>query len=287
MVSIPAKQTEDFSLPALGLGTWQMGGRYERDPNNDDERDVDAIRYAIRSGIRHIDTAEIYAAGHAEEIVAQAIKGTPREELFITTKVSDEHLRYDDILRACEGSLNRLGAAYIDLYLVHAPNPAIPLQETVRAMDALVESKLIRFIGVSNFHVPLLEEAQSYAKHKIVNNQIHYALYARAFEENGTIEYCQKNDIIVTAYRPLGKGKLTQKGNSRIDALAVKYGKTPAQIALNWLVQKPNVVAIFKSSNADHIRENLGAIGWQLSEEDTKELDAKYPRGETMYVPTS
>jgi diketogulonate reductase-like aldo/keto reductase len=283
--TIPAKRAGEFELPVLGLGTWQMGGRYERDPGSDDARDVAAIRAALELGIRHLDTAESYAAGHAEELVGEAIRGFNRGELVLTTKVSSEHLRYDDVLRAAEGSLKRLGVDYLDLYLIHGPNPQVPLTETMRAMDELTDRRLVRHLGVSNFDSALLAEAQRWAQYRIVSNQIHYSLTARAFEENGTLPYCRDHDVIVTAYRPLGKGDLTLHGKPLVDELAVKYGKTPAQIALNWVIGKPNVVALFKTSNIRHLEENLGALGWALEPEDAARLDSEFPRGETMYVP--
>lgn len=285
MTEIPKKQAGDFALPVLGLGTWRMGGVEERDFSNDDERDIAAIKAAIELGLTHIDTAEFYAAGHSEELVAQAIAGFDRENLFITSKVYPSHLRYDDVIKAAKKSLKRLGIRKLDLYLIHHPNPGVPLSETMRAMDYLLENELTRFIGVSNFDVPLLQEAQSHTKYKIVNNQIHYSLLARGYEENGTLEYCCENKILVTAYRPVGKGDPNFLGHPLLGEIAKKYGKTPAQVAINWVINKPNIVALVKTSNIEHLKEDLGALGWRLLEEDEKELDEKFPRGETINLP--
>ncbi len=284
-VTLPVKRIGKFALPVIGLGTWTMGGSYTAD-TTDDEKNIAAIRFALRSGIYHLDTAEIYGQGHAEELVGRAIRSFDRQQLFITSKVSWHHLRYDQVIRAAQSSLGRLGIRQFDLYLIHAPNPAVPLKETMRAMDYLLENEKTRFIGVSNFTILLLEEAISLTKYKIVANQIHYSLSARAYEENGTLNFCLRNNILVIAYRPLGKGELLQQDNSLLLDMAEKYKKTPAQIALNWVIGKPNVVTIFKSANPDHILDNLEAVSFSLAPEDEKKLDLYFPRQETMLVGT-
>ena len=279
---IPKKRAGDFELPVLGFGTWEMSGRFERDPQNDDERDIKIIQTAIKLGITHIDTAEIYAGGYTETLISKAIQKIDRDKLFITTKVSWEHLKYDEVIRAAKGSLKRLEIDKIDLYLIHGPDSNVSLKETMRAMDYLLENEITRYIGVSNFDVPLIEEAQSHTKYKIVNNQIHYNLLARTYEENNTLEYCHKNNILVTAYRPIEKGEILESENEILDRLTKKYNKTKVQIAINWLINKPNIVTLIKTSNADHLKENLGALGWQLESEDEKDLDQNFPHGETL-----
>lgn len=283
---IPLKRVGDFALPVLGIGTYQMGGGLARDWTNDDERDTAALVAAMAAGVTHIDTAEIYAGGHAERLVALAIQRRGLPGLFLTSKVYPTHLRYDDVIRACRGSLERLGIDQLDLYLVHGPNAEVPLAETMRAMDWLVDAALVRFIGVSNFDVPLLQAAQAASRHKIVTNQIHFSLVARTYQENGTLEYCRRHGILVTAYRPLGKhGELAIASHAMIDRMARAYGKTPAQIAINWVISQPNVVALVKTSNLDHLREDLGALGWKLEPNDAAELDIHFPRGETISGP--
>ncbi|MDD5109887.1 MAG: aldo/keto reductase [Patescibacteria group bacterium] len=285
-LKIPSKGANGFTLPILGLGTWQMGGREMHNPSNDDRRDIQGIRAAIDAGITHLDTAEVYAAGFAERFVGEAIQGYDRSRLFITTKVHAGHLHYDDVIAACHASLSRLGIAQLDLYLVHHPNPEISLQETMRAMDFLRENELTRYIGVSNFDIPLLEEAMAYTKYHVVSNQIHYSLVARAYEENGTLEFCRQHGILVTAYRPIGRsGELAQRGNTLLDEVAQKYGKTPAQVAINWVMQKPNVITLFKTSDPAHLEENLGALGWRLSASDERRLDENFPPGITINLP--
>jgi len=264
-------------MPVFGMGTWRMGGDYLYDPNNDDDADIRAIRAAIEMGITHIDTAERYAEGHAENLVGQAIKGYDREKLFIVSKVSPEHLTYDDLIASAIASLERLETDYLDLYLIHHPNPNIPIAESMGAMDALVDERLVKNIGVSNFTVERLEEAQSHTKNRIVANQLHFNLIYREPERRGLLEYSQKNHVMLVAWRPLEKGVLTKRGIRILDEMCEKYRKTPAQMAINWLASQRNVVTLSKMRKIEHIRENLGAIGWQMAEQDIEKLRRDFP----------
>ncbi len=252
-----------------------------RDASRDAEG-ITAIRKAIEIGYTHIDTAEMYGAGHSEELIGLAINDFDRESLFITTKVLPQHLRYDDCVKAAEGSLKRLRTEYIDLYLIHIPNSEIPIKETMKAMDFLIRQQKIRFIGVSNFSVEQLKEAQGCTENKIVNNQIEYNLLTRhsgMYNENiesEIIPFCQENDIIITAWKPLAKGRLFQKKNKLLEEISNKYNKTTGQIAINWLILKKNIITIPKSINTEHLKENLGALGWKLELEDMKRLDEEF-----------
>ncbi|MEK7208391.1 MAG: aldo/keto reductase [Patescibacteria group bacterium] len=260
-----------MNLPLLGMGTWGMGGRFEQESANRRES-IDALRYGLELGIRLIDVAEIYGAGLSEKIVGEAIKGFPRDEVFIISKVWKEHLRYDAVLRAARASLERLGADYLDLYLVHWQNPAVPLQETMKAMEKLVKEGLAREIGVSNFDVPLMREAQTHlSRARLFANQIEYNLAARAAEKE-VIPFCKAQGMRVIAYRPLAKGAIPNTANALLAELAARYGKTPAQVALNWVVSK-GMTAIPKAGRIAHIKENLGSLGWRLSPEDSALLD--------------
>lgn len=273
--------TDTITIPAIGFGTWTIGGGDVADTTYDGG-DVSAIQNAIKLGITNIDTAEAYAEGHAEELVGRAIGGFERKNLFITTKVSPEHLRYDDLLASAKGSLGRLKTDYIDLYLIHAPNPDIPIQETMKAMDCLVEQKLVKCIGVSNFSVEQIKEAQKHTKNKIRANQIEYNLLVRdkgrvtENMESEIIPYCQKNNILIIAWRPLAKGELAKPGFKILDELTKKYNKTQSQIAINWLISKEGIVTITKSTKVEHLKENLGAIGWKLQQEDVDRLNNSF-----------
>lgn len=257
-------------VPAIGFGTWRIGGGLSPDYSRDDYF-VSIIKKAIEYDLWHIDTAEMYGDGHAEELVGRAIKDFDRDAVFITTKISGDHLAFNDVIKAVKRSLERLGIKYIDLYLVHWPNPTIPLRETMKAMEELVNRGWVRFIGVSNFSKSLLEEARTYlSKEDIVNNQVQFSLTYRS-PESELLPYCQKEGITLTAYTPLDKGQLAK--NKMLQEIGKKYNKTAAQVALNWLISKPRVITIPKASSEEHIRENAGAMRWRLKEEDLKLLN--------------
>ncbi|MDP3986466.1 MAG: aldo/keto reductase [Candidatus Veblenbacteria bacterium] len=282
-VSIPVKHLRNgFALPVFGLGTWQMGGRTERDTANDDAADIQAIRAAIDIGITHIDTAEVYANGHTEEIVAEAIKDYDRSQLLLVSKVHAEHLAYDDIQRACEASLRRLGTDYLDLYLAHRYNPNIPLKETIKGLNRLVDQGLVRSIGVSNFNQQHLKEAQALSNHPIVCDQVHYSLKFRQPELDGLLKYCQTEDVLLVAWRPVQKGVFGKRGIPILDEMCEHYQRTPAQVTLNWLISQPNVVTISKMRQAEHLKDNLGAIGWQMETEDIERLRRDFPEQEAV-----
>ncbi|MCD6515013.1 MAG: aldo/keto reductase [Candidatus Odinarchaeota archaeon] len=238
-----------------------------------DDLAIKALRHGISLGMWLIDTAEVYGGGHAEELVGEAIKIFNREEVFIVTKVWETNLRYDDVLKAAKGSLKRLKTNYIDLYLIHWPNPRIPLSETMKAMEKLVSDRLVRYIGVSNFSVELMEEARSYlSKEDIVANQVKYNVYDRSVERD-ILPYCQKEGITLMAYTPLAKGNVST--DKTLIEIGKKYGKTATQVALNWLISKDMVIAIPKAIRIEHIEENAGAMGWRLSEEDIRYIEQR------------
>ncbi len=232
-MNIPTKKLKNgYEMPVYGFGTWQIGGRYDHDPNNDDEADIKAIQAAVDLGVTHIDTAEIYASGYAEILVGKAIEKYERSKLFIVSKVAPEHLSYNDLISSARDSLKRLGINYLDLYLTHSYNPDIPLKESMKALDALVDEGLIKNIGVCNLGARLLEEAQSYSKHKVVVDQVHYNLIYREPESKGLLKYCQEEDVMLIAWRPVQKGMIEEAGGQILKEIADKYQKTPVQVAL-------------------------------------------------------
>ena len=277
-MKIPTKKLRNgFEMPVFGLGTWQMGGRETRNPQNDDKKDIAAIQEAVALGITHIDTAESYAEGYAETLIGQALKGYDRSKLFLVSKIHRDHLGHDDVFRSYEASLKRLQTTYLDLYLIHAPNDTIPIKETLRAMDKLVQDGLVKNIGVSNFRTVRLKEAQAYTRNKLVVNQVYYNLVIREPEREGLLNYCQHNDVLLEAYRPLEKGMLLVQPTAILQKLAKKYQKTPAQIAINWLISQKNVITISKTSTVKHLKENLNAISWQMEDEDIEYLRKNFP----------
>ena len=261
-----------FSMPVLGMGTWQMGGRMERDSRNDDAGQIQALKTGLDLGFNLIDTAESYADGKAEELVGEAIRGYDRGKLFLTSKVWKNHVAYDDVLRAAENSLKRLGTDYLDLYLYHQVNNEVPLKETMRAFDRLVSEKLVRHIGVSNFALERFKRAQACAEHKIVVNQIHYSLSVRE-PESELLPWLQENDVMIQAWRPL-RGV---PDCALLNELCAKYGKTKSQIALNWLIMQKNIVTITASSSARHIQDNLDAAAFEMAPSDVELLTRDFP----------
>lgn len=254
-------------IAEIGIGTWNYTGG------------VEPLRRGIALGASFIDTAELYST---EGVVGEAIRGQ-RERVFIATKVSGSHLRYDEVLRAAEGSLKRLGTEYIDLYQIHWPDPSVPMRETLRAMETLVDQRKVRFVGVSNFYLDNLRDAQAcMTKYPIVSNQVKYSLLQRGIEEE-MLAYCQENGITVIAYSPLGRGELAampllrrRPAMKALQAIARETGKTMAQVALNWCISKANVVAIPKSNSVERIVENCGASGWRLTPKQVEELNRAF-----------
>ncbi len=249
-----------------------MGGKFERDPSNADES-AELLRYGFDLGFRLVDVAERYGEGLTEEIVGRALAGRAREEFFVISKVWKDHLRYDEVSRAAERSLRRLGTGYIDLYLIHWPSPEVPLAETMRALEELVARSLVRAIGVSNFDVPLMEEAQSHLRHtSLAANEVEYNLSVRSAEAE-VIPFCKTHGIQFIAYRPFAKGALarTSLAEQKVRWLAEKYHKTPAQIALNWIIRQ-GITAIPKAGSRAHLEENWGAHGWKMTDEDARVL---------------
>jgi len=266
-----------FSLPELGLGTWMMGGAMQRDSQNYDARDQEAIKSAIQEGIFHIDTAEKYAEGYAEKLIGKAIAQYDRSNLILTSKVAEANQTYESMARAIENSLKRLNTPYIDLYLLHGPNKHIPIQETMRGMDHLVKSGLVKHIGVSNFSVEQFKQAQHNTSFKIVANQLHYNISVREVEYKNILSYCQNNDIMLIAWRPLEKGIFIQMHDKNLQFITKKYKKTINQVAINWLVSQQNVVTITMTRNKDHLKENLGGVGWYMDSKDVEQIRTTFP----------
>ncbi len=273
---IPTKKLKSgFELPVYGLGLWEMGGRWEADETKD-STEIAAIQAAIEAGVTHFDAAESYGNGHAEELLGRAIKGYNRSKLIIVTKVSAPNQSYDGLRRSFEASLKRLNTDYVDMYLLHRyPESGIPIEDTMKALDELVDQGLVKNIGVCNMSVNRFKTAQKHTKNKLVCNQVHYNVQYREMEHSGVLNYCQDNDVMLAAWRPLQKGTLLQV--PILTKLAEKYNKTPAQIAINWLISQTNVVTLSKTSSVEHLKENLGAIGWTMDTKDIELIRTEFP----------
>jgi diketogulonate reductase-like aldo/keto reductase len=262
-------------VTAVGMGTyydfpWIIKARLGIVGGGDSK--LAALKAGLEGGVRLIDTAEIY---NSEPIVAKAIAGLPREDLFIATKVMFLHLRHDALVKSLERSLRKLNLSYVDLYQVHQPSPFVPIKETMAAMEEMVEKGLVRYIGVSNFSLKRMVEANNALKnHRLASNQMPYHLADRGVEKD-ILPYCRKEGIVLMAYFPLGHGKLTT--SKALTDIGMKYGKTAPQVALNWLLAQENVFPIPRASVPVHVTENIGSVGWRMSEDDRAMLERSYP----------
>lgn len=241
------------------------------DYNGPDQKaaQVRALKRGIELGINLIDTAERYAMGKSEEVVAEAIRGQ-RDKVFIATKVSAEHLHRADVISSCEASLRRLGISHIDLYQVHWPSDSIPIKETMGAMEELVRAGKIRYIGVSNFDVKLTEEARaSLSKSDVVSNQVEYSLSIREAESD-ILPYCEKEKMTLIAYSPLARGKIATPGIPK--ELLARYKMTPAQAMLNWVTRSEQVVAIPKAADVAHLEENAASVDVRMTKAEYAQI---------------
>lgn len=255
-------------VPEIGLGTW----RYKGGP--------EPLQKGIDLGAYLIDTAEMYKT---EDAVGAAIKDR-RDKVFLATKVLGSNLRHDDVLRAAEKSLRLLNDDVIDLYQIHWSDRSVPIAETMGAMEDLVTRGMVRYIGVSNFSVAEMQDAQQVmTNNPIVSNQVLYNLKRRDIEYD-LIPYCVDNDVTIIAYTPLADGSLSGESRYRPDKgglvlmrVAEEVGKTAAQVALNWCLSRPNVIVIPKTNSVARTVENCEASGWLLTAEQVAVLDEAFP----------
>jgi diketogulonate reductase-like aldo/keto reductase len=258
-----SKLKSGYMIPVLGLGTWQLTG----------EQCEKTVKWALEMGYSHIDTSDDYSN---EKRVGQAIKGFDRVRLFITSKVDDSKLHKADLVQGCRESLDRLGTDYLDLYLVHRPNPTVPIEETMDGMKELVDLNMVRSVGVSNFSIIGTREAIEAADIPICVNQI--KIHPQHYPAE-TIELCKKEDVVVTAYSPLDTGGLVS--DDLLTEIGSHYGKSASQVSLRWLLGN-ELVVIPKASSKAHLSENLDIFNWDLSSEDAtriSEASIKIERG--------
>lgn len=256
------------AVQVLGQGTWKMGEDSRRRAN-----EVNALKLGLDLGLTLIDTAEMYASGGAEEVVAEAIAGR-RAEVFVVSKVLPSNASRAGVQRACENSLKRLRTDRIDLYLLHWPG-SVPLVETVEAFEALKKAGKIRHWGVSNFDTEDMEDLAGLPDGgNVQTNQVLYNLVRRGLEFD-LAPWSRKRGIPLMAYSPVEQGALAR--NARLDAVAVRHNATPAQIALAWVMHQDGVIAIPKASSQEHVRQNFAALDIKLTGEDLADLDRAFP----------
>jgi 2,5-diketo-D-gluconate reductase B len=244
-------------IPVMGFGTSGLG-----------KSAAEIVAIALRLGYRHIDTARKYGT---ERGVGDGIRasGVPREEIFLTTKVSHESLRAADFARSVETSLSELQVDYLDLLLIHWPNPQIPVAECMAPLVAAKRKGLAQHIGVANFTVKLLEEAIQASAEPLVTNQVECHPY---LDQTKMIAALRRHGMALTAHCPLGRGRLI--GDPVLSAIAHERKKTLAQIALRWLIQQEIVAAIPRSSRPERIAENLDVFDFRLTAEEMDRISA-------------
>jgi 2,5-diketo-D-gluconate reductase B len=244
-------------MPAIGYGTMELP-----------ERGPELVAYAIKSGYRLIDTARKYGT---EEKVGEGIRlsGIARGELWVTTKVTELDAREANFLRSAETSLKALGLDYVDLLLVHWPQPKVPFAETLGALAKAKRRGLARHIGVSNFTVAMLDEAVRLCPEPLITNQIEYHAY---LPQDRMLAALKRHGMILTAYCPMARGKLLD--DPVVGAIAKARGKTTGQICLRWLIQQPMVAAVPRPLEEAHIEEDLDVFDWSLSEDEMRRISA-------------
>jgi diketogulonate reductase-like aldo/keto reductase len=263
-VTLPSGET----VPALGQGTWQMAETASRR-----NQEIEALRLGVELGMTLIDTAEMYGEGASEELVAEAIVGE-RDRLFLVSKVYPHNASRQGVVQACERSLRRLETDRLDLYLLHWRG-SVPLEETVAGFEELRRSGKIRHWGVSNFDTDDMDELLRVpAGENCAANQVLYNVTRRG-PEFDLIPWMTEHRMPLMAYSPIEQGRLPRGGV--LQRIGQKYGASPFQIALAWLLQKPDVIAIPKASSPDHVRDNHRALEIRLSPEDLDAIDAEFP----------
>jgi diketogulonate reductase-like aldo/keto reductase len=241
-------------VPSLGLGTYRLSG----------EKCTTAVERALSLGYRHIDTAQMY---RNEDEVGRGLSnsGVDREEVFLVTKVWPSDFSHDDVIRATRESLRKLGTDYVDLLLMHWPSPDVSLRETLGAMRQLQEEGSIKHIGVSNFPAQMLKEAAGYAE--VFCNQVEYHPYKA---QDKLLKQAREMDYLLTAYRPISRGEILD--DQTLLEIGEAHGKTPAQVALRWLIQQEKVAAIPKAASEEHLKSNWDVFDFGLSDEEMKRI---------------
>jgi aryl-alcohol dehydrogenase-like predicted oxidoreductase len=260
-------------VSAIGVGCMGIGGYFTRDSSSE-RKSLAALELALDAGMTFIDTAEIYADGYSEELVGKVCKDR-RQKIYIATKVSPEHLRKNDMISSAEASLKRLRTDYIDLYQVHWPNPCIPIEETMGALESLAYSGKIRHIGLSNYSLEDLKIAGDVLqKESLAAVQVEYNLFDRSIESS-LLPYCQENGIAIIAYSPLDQGHICggPQRYAKLEPIAEQYNATVAQLALAWLIRKNNVIPIPKASQTKHVISNAEACNIEISDRDAEIID--------------
>ena len=247
------------NIPVVGYGTMLYP---------EPERAVDLIVHSLECGYRHIDTARKYGS---EQWVGEGIRasGLPREDIWVTTKVTEENAKADDFARSVETSLKTLGLDYVDLLLIHWPQPKVPLEETLGALAKARREGLAKNIGVSNFTISLLDEAVNKCPEPLFTNQIEYHAYIR---QDKVIAASRKHGMLITCHVPLARGEVLK--DPVIQKIANAHGKSAAQVALKWLIQQPDVGVVPRALEFSEIEENIDIFDFELSQDEMNQISA-------------
>lgn len=251
------KTAQDMNVPEIGVGTYKLYGKECKN----------VIIDALEIGYRHIDTAQIYKN---ELEIGDALKAceVDREEIFLTTKLWHTNLDYDDVLQSVEESLRQLRTPYVDLLLIHWPNPQFPLLQTIEAMLSLRDQGKVKQIGVSNFPLSMIKEVIENFRIPILTNQVEYHPFLGQFD---LLDYSYDGDFLVTAYSPLAQGHVIN--DDLLVTIGKEYGKSAAQISLRWLIEQENVIVIPKASSKENLVENLDIYDFELTDEHFEAID--------------
>ena len=251
-------------VTVIGQGTWRMGEKADRR-----RAEVAALRLGIELGMTHVDTAEMYGDGGAERVVAEAIAGQ-RDHVFLVSKVLPSNASHSGTVRACEASLRRLGTDHLDLYLLHWWSDRHPIEETMGAMTELVERGLTRFVGVSNLDVSQMRRAQAaLGDLPLACNQVLYHLRDRGIEAD-VLSHCERRRVAVVGYTPLARGGYMR---GIVADVARRHGRSPRQVALNFLTRRPALFTIPKATDPAHVRENAAALDFTLTRAEVRAID--------------
>lgn len=271
---LPVRKIGTSIVSVTGIGTWGVGGYSTKNVYTHEVEEVDGLRFALGCGMSYIDTSHAYGAKYSLDIVSKAIANFSRTDIFINSKIGYQIVKIQDIEKMVDMYLQNLKIDYLDQIMIHGPSSIdLPIGDVVSEMENICNKGKAKNIAVSNFNIGQLKEAQNACKRGISAHEIHYNLMIRANEENGVINYCRDNNIMLIAYQPLRRGFLAGVGDKFLNSLAEKYDKTQVQIILNWLSNKEHLMYLVKSTRGSHINENVAALGWKMDKADYKRLD--------------
>lgn len=251
------KNIQGMEVPEIGLGTYKL---HERECTK-------TVREALEIGYRHIDTAQMYK-NEREIGEALSVSTIPRADIFLSTKIWHTNLESEDVLQTTEESLRNMDTPYVDLLMIHWPNEQYDLRATIESMLVLRDQGKAMNIGVSNFPLSLLQKANEEIRAPIFCNQVEFHPF---IDQLDLLDYAIENEILLTAYSPLAQGKVEE--NEDLREIGEKYGKTPSQVSLRWLIEQENVVAIPKSSSREHLELNFDIFDFELTDDEFERID--------------